>query len=287
MSKNPSFQFYPGDWLSSQRVSLLTLEEEGAYVRLLCYCWQHGSIPSDSVQLARLIGKGATVELAETVALMFQPKRMKGGSTLVHDRLNIMKEERAAWLEKSRLGGIRSGQARKKAKETGDIEAKGGSSLVEDCLEPKGNTSTSTSTSIVTHTGEVPSKEEVVAYGEMIGLAAWKAEDWWLGMETKGWHMGTTEVRNWQAGLTRAKQYWEADGRPMQRPGRNGTIGEKGTSTMPLWKRMKVIEEELQTHPGNKESTYYRSDRPEARGEYRALKAKLNELRKEERLEAM
>ena len=148
MSKNPSFQFYPGDWLSSQRVSLLTLEEEGAYIRLLCYCWQHGNIPSDSVQLARLIGKGATVELAETVAMMFQPKRVKGGSALVHDRLDVMKEERAAWLEKSRLGGIRSGQARKKANETGEIEAKGGSSLVEDCLEPKGNTSTSTSTSI-------------------------------------------------------------------------------------------------------------------------------------------
>ena len=111
-----------------------------------------------------------------------------------------MKEERAAWLEKSRLGGIRSGQARKKAKETGDIEAKGGSSLVEDCFEPKGNTSTSTSTSIVTHTGEVPSKDEVVAYGEMIGLAAWEGRGLVVGHGNEGMAHGRNrgaELASW------------------------------------------------------------------------------------------
>jgi len=282
MKKIPAFQFYPADWLSSQRVSLLTLEEEGAYIRLLCYCWKNGELPNDMKQLAQLIGKGGSVLLATKVATMFQAD----GCRLLHDRLDELRSEREQWVEKSRKGGLASAAKRAKQRETGETDSKGGCNLVGDCLQPKGNTSSSSS-SIVTHTGEVPSKSEVVAYGEIIGLAPWKAEDWWLDMEAKGWYMGTTEVRNWQAGLTRAKQYWEADGRPMQRPGRNGTIGEKGTSTMPLWKRMKVIEEELQTHPGNKESTYYRSDKPEARGEYRALKGKLNELRKEERLEAM
>jgi len=45
--KSPSFQFYPRDWLGSQRVQMMTLEEEGVYIRLLCFCWTHGSIPAD------------------------------------------------------------------------------------------------------------------------------------------------------------------------------------------------------------------------------------------------
>ena len=48
---------------------------------------------------------------------------------------------------------------------------------------------------------------------------------------------------------------------------------------------MQVIEEQIQTHAGNKESTYYRSDKPEARREYRELKIKLKELKEEERIQ--
>ena len=282
MKKIPAFQFYPADWLSSQRVALLTLEEEGAYIRLLCYCWKNGELPNDMEQLAKLIGKGGSVLLATKVATMFQAD----GTRLLHDRLNSLRSEREQWLEKSRKGGLASAAKRAKQRETGKNDSKGGCDLVEDCLQPKGNTSSSSS-SIVTHTGEVPSLDEVLAFGSMIGLAEWKAEDWWLGMEAKGWHMGATEVRNWQAGLTPAKQYWEADGRPMQRPGRNGNPKANGESVMPRWKRMKVIEEQIQTHAGNKESTYYRSDKPEARKEYRELKIKLKELKEEERLQAM
>ena len=285
MKKIPAFQFYPADWLSSQRVALLTLEEEGAYIRLLCYCWKNGELPNDMEQLAKLIGKGGSVLLATKVATMFQAD----GTRLLHDRLDELRGEREKWVEKSRQGGLASAAKRAKQRETGKTDSKGGCDLVEDCLQPKGNTTTSSSSSsIVTHTGEVPSRDEVVAYGEMIGLVEWKAEDWWLGMETKGWHMGATEVRNWQAGLTRAKQYWEADGRPMQRPGRNGTSpAANGTSTMPIWKKILVITESLATHPGNKESTYYQQERPEARAEYRKLKTKLKELKAEERAEAL
>ena len=64
--KAPAFQFYPGDWLGSQRVTLMSLEEEGAYIRLLSYCWQHGSIPREPEKIARLIGKGASITLAQS-----------------------------------------------------------------------------------------------------------------------------------------------------------------------------------------------------------------------------
>ena len=38
--KRPSFQFYPGDWLSDPGVSMLSEAAEGLYIRLLCYAHQ-------------------------------------------------------------------------------------------------------------------------------------------------------------------------------------------------------------------------------------------------------
>jgi uncharacterized protein YdaU (DUF1376 family) len=115
MTKRPAFQFYPGDWLGSQRVSLLTLEEEGAYLRLLASCWQHGSIPSDPDKIARLIGKGASTTLATTLATMFQPHPCDSAS-LVHDRLERERDKQDAWAEKSREGGRKSAEKRQNLK---------------------------------------------------------------------------------------------------------------------------------------------------------------------------
>ena len=56
MSKSPAFQFYPDKWLSSLNVLMMTPAEEGAYIRLLCYCWESGdcSIPNDDELLAKI-----------------------------------------------------------------------------------------------------------------------------------------------------------------------------------------------------------------------------------------
>ena len=54
LNKPPAFQFYASDYLSSSKVQRMSLEEQGAYVRLLCYCWEDGSIPSNFTELAKL-----------------------------------------------------------------------------------------------------------------------------------------------------------------------------------------------------------------------------------------
>lgn len=108
--KSPAFQWYPADYLGSQRVQLMTLEEEGAYRRLLDYCWLHGSIPADISLLARLIGKGASTTLATTVSTMFQPK----GDRLVHDRLDSERRKQEQWRAKSAEGGRKGAATRAK-----------------------------------------------------------------------------------------------------------------------------------------------------------------------------
>ena len=145
MNKSPAFQFYPSDWLGSQRVSLMTLEEEGAYIRLLAYCWQHGSVPADPEAVARLIGKGASTTLASRVLTMFQPPfqpplvaPLSGGTVLVHERLEEERSKQLKWKEKSSEGGRKSAELRK-------------SRVVEPPLQPplqpNGNITSSSSSS--------------------------------------------------------------------------------------------------------------------------------------------
>jgi len=52
----PFFKFYPADWLAAAEISTMTLEQQGAYIRLLCYNWREGSLPNDVDKMARLVG---------------------------------------------------------------------------------------------------------------------------------------------------------------------------------------------------------------------------------------
>lgn len=54
----PYFKFYPSDWLSDSSVQFMSLEEEGAYIRLLCYAWNEGDncgLPDDDKFISRLL----------------------------------------------------------------------------------------------------------------------------------------------------------------------------------------------------------------------------------------
>lgn len=102
MIRSPAFQWYPRDILSSARVQQMSLAEEGAYRRLLDYCWLNGSVPADPTRAARLIGKGATVKMAGLVLSMFQ-SNPNDPSTLIHDRLEQERIRQDANREKKRL----------------------------------------------------------------------------------------------------------------------------------------------------------------------------------------
>lgn len=54
---SPAFRFYPSDFLSDEHVALMTNQEIGCYLKLLCYCWREGSIPSDLNKIAKLVGE--------------------------------------------------------------------------------------------------------------------------------------------------------------------------------------------------------------------------------------
>lgn len=115
--KPPAFQFYAAEYLADEHVQLMTLEEEGAYIRLLAFCWREGSIPQDITALSRLC-KGASTTVLTTVVKRFKP--IENGQRLVHPRLENERKKQQEWREKSALGGKASAHKRKHPKPKAD-----------------------------------------------------------------------------------------------------------------------------------------------------------------------
>lgn len=69
-----------------------------------------------------------------------------------------------------------------------------------------------------------PSWPAVRAHAVQIGLAEWKALDFFNEMEGCGWlDYNKRPIRKWQNVLNRVRTKWEADGRPMQPPTNGNT----------------------------------------------------------------
>lgn len=111
--KPPAFQFYAAEYLADEHVQLMSLEEEGAYIRLLAFCWREGSIPSDLSALSRLCKGASTTVLAEVVK-RFKPNT--NDARLVHPRLETERLKQSQWREKSAQGGRASAHKRKQRK---------------------------------------------------------------------------------------------------------------------------------------------------------------------------
>lgn len=143
--KNPAMPWYVNDWLSSARVTCMTLEQQGAYARLLCHCWasQRAAIPDDDKALAALsgMGEGWFKGGCQMVRDCFIPHPHYPGF-LTNEKVFKLWEERQEWLRKSSEGGRKSADKRKLG------QLKGGSTTVSTKRQPKGNSSSSSSSSI-------------------------------------------------------------------------------------------------------------------------------------------
>ena len=100
----PWYPWYVKDVLTSERVELLSLAEQGAYRRLLDKAWMEGSIPSDAKACAAVIGCKCPVKVAAKVLTMFvempgRPDRM------INIKLEkIRKEQHKKYNKRSHAG---------------------------------------------------------------------------------------------------------------------------------------------------------------------------------------
>lgn len=148
MNRAPAFQFYAKDWLSSKKVSTMTLEEEGGYIHLLAHCWDSPdcTLPDDDAELAQLsrMGErwlnGGSTKLRACFVL--HPKK---SGRLFNARLLEERKKQNAWRKKSQAGGKRSAESRA-------LRSQAAGRVVEGCLkggarvvQPKANSSSSSS----------------------------------------------------------------------------------------------------------------------------------------------
>jgi len=144
MSKEiaPAFQFYAAEYLADEKVQLMSLEEEGCYIRLMAYCWREGSIPSDPEMMTRLC-KGITPSSAVQVRFDYP---CEDTTRLMHPRLEIERQKIAEYRKNSAKGGKRSAHKRKHKKDI--VEQQCTTDSLPSERQVKGNTSSSTSSSI-------------------------------------------------------------------------------------------------------------------------------------------
>ena len=98
-TKPPSFDFFPDDFIAG--TYHLPAEAVGIYVRLLCYQWNNGSIPSDESELARIAGVDADAMRTHMRTVMLKFVQAECGG-LQNERLEREREHKLSVIEKSK-----------------------------------------------------------------------------------------------------------------------------------------------------------------------------------------
>jgi len=145
MAKVPAFQFYVADYLADEHVQLMSLEEEGAYIRALAYCWREGSIPADPEALSRLL-KGGSTTVVRVVQARFE-QHPEFTDRMVHPRLEEERQKQRKWRDKSAEGGKQSAAKRQKRKADSRVVQPPLQPNLGSVVEPNGNSSSSSSSS--------------------------------------------------------------------------------------------------------------------------------------------
>lgn len=111
--KAPAFQFYPNDFLSDQNVICMSLQERGAYITLLCLCWQN-PLPSDVSRIARLCGVPLSMmrKLWPALSVCFRA-HPSDPDLLIHPRLERERQKQADYKRRQSDNGHKGGRPKK------------------------------------------------------------------------------------------------------------------------------------------------------------------------------
>jgi uncharacterized protein YdaU (DUF1376 family) len=110
-TKPPAFQFYPKDYETDEHVKMMSLEQEGAFLRLLCHQWLTGSIPADRPAQAKLcrVPAGKMARLWPGVAPCFADA---GEGRLMNPRMERQREAQARYSAERSQAGRRGAEKR-------------------------------------------------------------------------------------------------------------------------------------------------------------------------------
>jgi uncharacterized protein YdaU (DUF1376 family) len=98
--KSPAFQFYPKEFLTDGNVAAMSLQERGAYITLLCICWQEKSLPADLSRLANIVG--VPLKVFTRLWPILSGCFIKQGDRFLHPRLEKEREKQTAFSRRQK-----------------------------------------------------------------------------------------------------------------------------------------------------------------------------------------
>lgn len=156
--KSPAFQFYPKDFLSDRNVVVMSMQERGVYITMICHAWQD-PLPVDHAQLARICGVPLSSFRKMWPALSVCFREVDG--VLIHPRLERERQKQAEYrAEKSDAG--KRGAAKRWQKDGSAIEvpiAKDGKATDLPMAENASSSAFASASSFAVFRQRVPSPE--------------------------------------------------------------------------------------------------------------------------------
>ena len=114
---SPAFQFYPKEFLADGNVSGMSLQERGAYITLLCICWNDGSLPTAPDRLANMVSTPLKnfAKFWPVIQVCFIEK----DGRYVHPRREREREKQAQHRRRQSDKGLRGAEKRWPKRSTG------------------------------------------------------------------------------------------------------------------------------------------------------------------------
>jgi uncharacterized protein YdaU (DUF1376 family) len=115
VNPSPAFQFYPADYLADPNVDMMTLEQQGAYIRLICHAWRSttvGRLLNDRSTLAAL-ARMSVDQWSSNEASILRAFRIDDDGFITQKRLVKEWEKQQAKRNQAHEAGVKSGKVRR------------------------------------------------------------------------------------------------------------------------------------------------------------------------------
>jgi len=111
--KLPWFPLYVYDWITDEAVQCMTLEQQGAYLRLLMHQWIEGSIPRNEDEIARLLNvpRDSVASLMAPIWQKFPKVKYKRGRH-ANPTLESIREEQESRRKTKADNGLKGARQR-------------------------------------------------------------------------------------------------------------------------------------------------------------------------------
>lgn len=231
----PYFPFYVRDVLGDPKVALMTTEEFGVYVLLLCYAWQNtppGCLPTDDLTLSRIARLNSDAWTACKATVMACFDSAYEGKLYSHSRLRIEHEKAVSYARMKSRAGKASAKARHTVRQTKDLEHN--YARVPTERQQKGGCVDTCAVEVLEDIRVIsfskfliPSLEELSSYcaeRAALGHRPVDPQQWLDHYTSNGWMVGRTKMKDWKA----AVRTWErSEFRPNGKPASGKSIRER------------------------------------------------------------